>query len=71
VVDPRLNVYGVERLKVAGMLFSCSYCSCEEAHALAPDLSIPPSNVAAVCPAQPITTSNELTVVLRTPILLP
>ena len=47
VVDSRLNVYGVEKLKVAGT--SCFRSFRLLVTYVVADLSIPPSNVAAVC----------------------
>lgn len=44
VVDPRLNVYGVQNLKVAGMLSSSTFFSVIN---IRPDCSIAPANVGA------------------------
>ena len=48
VVDPKLNVYGVEGLKVAGALHS-SLDLLSASDLLEIDLSVPPANVSAVC----------------------
>ena len=61
VVDSRLNVYGVEGLKIAGKLFSSPVCGSTDSHPCVDsfplfvnlDLSICPGNVSAVstiCP---------------------
>lgn len=48
VVDSRLNVYGVDGLKIAGTLHSGSYCFTQPSRGHGTDMSIVPGNVAAV-----------------------
>lgn len=60
VVDSRLNVYGVEGLKVAGEWTHASLLAFRSPYSFA-DLSIPPSNVGAVsCRSSFIITSLML-----------
>ena len=50
VVDARLNVYGMESLKVAGMYHKyCPQRGPEISDVCTPDLSIYPTNVGSIC----------------------